>query len=182
MEVPQQCINEGRKTLEDSRKQDLWSILVMEILSGAPQKWDNAPERCRKEILKVPPAQLNEEIAVSILKKNGYRFPNKGRILAEVAEIYAENKEDKSKLIGRLAYKVGRKSFDLILEDLGDDEAVAVDRHLARFFNLKIDEKTGAVNRETYEEAQRKVKELAREKNEKPAVIERAIWLYMSKR
>jgi len=182
MELSKQDIEEGRKLLQKSREiKDLWTILVREILSGVPQNIETCYERCCREILAVSPEKINEESVISILKKNGYRFPKKkGEKLAEVAKIYFKNNGDRLKLIGRLAYRIGRKSFDLILEDLGDDDAVAVDRHVARFFNLESDRKIGIGNK-TYDEAQRMVRKLAREKNEKPAVIERAIWRFMKK-
>ena len=192
-----------REYIQRKTREDPYYALVTGVLHGAPADY-TATQPYVDEILRQGPehftrASENARFLNTHLKGAGgrpvrYQFSRqKAPVLAEMSQCFLDN-INKGRMgaakhcANRDVKGIGRKGRNLVLEYLGDDNAVAVDRHVFNYLNLyrgwtpprkvvwgshgiRVDDE------EIQEAAEKEIKRIAHECGKKPSEVQVAAWL-----
>ena len=193
-------LQKGKDGLEYPKqrtKENPFFAIATGALHGGPIKYD-AQQKHVERISKLDPKDMtHQDFNEDILKGKGVQYwQTRANALTDAARCYQKHCKNggksclrepkRNKLMNCIAITtrgIGQKTRDLMLEYLGDQNAVAVDRHVMNYVcNIKGvcypgKQKGKPITAKQYSEIKKEVRKIARSEGITPAHLQVAIWL-----
>jgi endonuclease III len=186
---------EGLRYLQKRTKKEPFFAFATGALHGGPITYD-AQQKYVEKISGLDTIKMEDEEYNKKLIKGAQFWPTRARSLAFCAKCYNKHcgkdgkkcltnvgRETAMKCLDSHQSQIGRKTKDLMREYLGDNNAVAVDRHVMDWvcntanicFTGKV--KGKPISPKEYERIKLEVRKLARKHHVDPAVLQVTLWL-----